>query len=60
MTKTIDRFIRGMTDAGKPRGAPHMFPYLGHRSMGEIMQQEEVNERNLALGRKMWKDRKHG
>lgn len=51
MTKPILKYHIGRTDAGKPRAAPNMFPYLGHRTMAQIMNKEEQNMANLALGR---------
>lgn len=54
MTKRIDRFIRNVTDAGKPRGAPHIFPYPGHRSMEEVMQEEA---KHRMRGHKAWDTR---
>lgn len=51
MTKPIINYHKGRTDTGKPRPAPHMFPYLGHRTMAQIMDREDQNNRNLALGR---------
>ena len=51
MTKPILNYHKGSTDTGKPRPAPHMFPYLGHRTMKQIMDREEQYMANLALGR---------
>jgi len=51
VTKPILNYHIGRTDTGKPRPAPHMFPYLGHRTMAQIMDREEQNMANLALGR---------
>lgn len=38
-------FLRGVTDAGKPRAAKGGFPYPGHMSLGE---QRERAERKAA------------
>lgn len=51
MTKPILNYHIGRTDTGKPRAAPNMFPYLGHRTMAQIMNREEQNNLNLAKGR---------
>lgn len=51
MTKPILKYHIGRTDTGKPRPAPDMFPYLGHRTMKEIMDKEERDRANLAKGR---------
>ena len=51
MTKPIINYHKGLTDVGKPRPAPHMFPYLGHRTMKQIMDREDQNKANLAKGR---------
>ena len=51
MTKPIINYHKGRTDTGKPRPAPHMFPYPGHRTMKQIMDKEERDRANLAKGR---------
>jgi hypothetical protein len=45
------RYVRGVTDAGKTRAAPAVFPYPGHGTMALIMEREDRLRESLAKAR---------